>query len=207
MIGLVVLVVGAIYLVLLVLATRAAYRWAKGKGLSKAKCRLAAAGGFLAVYLPVFWDHIPTLVAHKYYCAKDAGFKVFKTIEQWKAENPGVAENLKSYGKNINELPRSPSGDILINDRFSQRYERVVVGFLPIVRWSSLLVDRAKDDVVAKDDDFQSGYGNPMTSPSSDWRTIKIWMQVDSCLSEEARRVDRGLVGYRNNIIDLGGGK
>ena len=207
MIGLALLVVGAIYLALLVWATRAAYRWAQGKDLSKAKCRLAAAGGFLIVYLPVFWDHIPTLVAHQFYCAKDAGFKVFKTVEQWQVENPGVAEKLKPYGKDINDVPHNPDGDALFNDRFREHYEQEFVGFLPNRQRTISLIDRATKDVVASDVDFQSGYGNPMTSSSSDWRTIKFWMRVDSCLSAEARQVDRGFMAYRNRIINLGGNK
>ena len=48
----------------------------------------------LVMYLLVFWDHIPTVVTHKYYCDKYAGLTVYKTVEQWKAENPGVAETL-----------------------------------------------------------------------------------------------------------------
>lgn len=95
MIGLIILIVGVIYLVALVVVTRASYRWAKNKGLSKAKCRFAAAGGFLVVYLPVFWDHIPTLIAHQYYCETEAGFWQYKTVEQWKKEN---AATLKSSG-------------------------------------------------------------------------------------------------------------
>jgi predicted PurR-regulated permease PerM len=100
MIGLLVLVVGAIYLAVLVFVTRAAYRWASRKGLPKSRRILTVAGGFLLVYLPVFWDHIPTLIMHKYYCEKEAGFWVYKTLEQWKTENPGVIEGLVSYNKN-----------------------------------------------------------------------------------------------------------
>ncbi len=51
-------------------------------------------GAFLLVYLPIFWDWIPTVAVHQFYCAKDSGFWVCKTLEQWKAENPGVMEGL-----------------------------------------------------------------------------------------------------------------
>lgn len=54
----------------------------------------------LVMYHLVFWDLIPTLVAHKYYCATEAGFWVYKTPEQWKLENPGVFETL-----DISHLP------------------------------------------------------------------------------------------------------
>lgn len=49
----------------------------------------------VVMYNLVFWDLVPTLVMHKYYCDTQAGFWVYKTPEQWKAENPGVVETLK----------------------------------------------------------------------------------------------------------------
>jgi hypothetical protein len=104
MIGLIILVVGIVYLALLIWTTRFTYRWAKAKGLSKRQCLLAGAGGFLAIYLPVFWDHIPTVIAHEYYCRTEAGFWVNKTPEQWKVEN---AVALKSSG---NSKPPTSSG-------------------------------------------------------------------------------------------------
>jgi len=99
MIGLIVLIVAAVYLALLIWAMRAAYRWGKKRGLSTGKCWTAAAVGFLVVYLPVFWDHIPTLLAHKYYCEKEAGFWVYKTIEQWKKENREALKELDDKQK------------------------------------------------------------------------------------------------------------
>ena len=51
-------------------------------------------GAAFIMYNLVFWDWIPTVVAHKYYCSSEAGFWVYKTLDQWKAENPGVLEGL-----------------------------------------------------------------------------------------------------------------
>jgi hypothetical protein len=48
----------------------------------------------LVMYHLVFWDWVPTVVAHQYYCATEAGFWVYKTVDEWKAENPGVMETL-----------------------------------------------------------------------------------------------------------------
>jgi hypothetical protein len=66
-------------------------RWAKRKGRGPVRWGIFAA---LVMYHLVFWDFIPTLVVYKYYCATKAGFWVYTTPEQWKAENPGVAETL-----------------------------------------------------------------------------------------------------------------
>ncbi len=48
----------------------------------------------LVMYSIVFWDWLPTVAVHQYYCAKESGFWVYKTLDQWKAENPGVMESL-----------------------------------------------------------------------------------------------------------------
>ena len=48
-------------------------------------------GGWVAAFIMynlVFWDLIPVLVMHKYYCATQAGFWVYKTPEQWVKEYP-----------------------------------------------------------------------------------------------------------------------
>lgn len=50
-------------------------------------------GGWLAalvMYNLVFWDWIPVYVMHKYYCATEAGFWVYKSPEQWIKENPDM---------------------------------------------------------------------------------------------------------------------
>src|SRR4051812_6042339 len=90
------MVVGAlvIYLSVLTAITVFAWRWAAKNGLPVAKRLLVAMAGFLIIYLPVFWDHIPTIMAHRYHCDKEAGIWIYKTVDQWKAENPGVFETL-----------------------------------------------------------------------------------------------------------------
>ncbi|MFH0784977.1 MAG: hypothetical protein V2B20_23895 [Pseudomonadota bacterium] len=66
-------------------------RWAKKRGRNPVRWGIMAG---LIMYHLVFWDFLPTLIVYKYYCATKAGFWVYKTPEQWKEENPGVAETL-----------------------------------------------------------------------------------------------------------------
>ena len=89
--GLVVFAAIAVYLIVSIAVVAFSARAAKKKGRSPWRW---GGGAALVMYLLVFWDYIPTVVAHKYYCEKEAGFWVYKTVEQWKAENPGVAEVL-----------------------------------------------------------------------------------------------------------------
>lgn len=93
MFGLIVLVVIGLYLLISVGVVRWAISYAKKNGKSVKRWGWGAA---LVMYLLVFWDWIPTVVAHKYYCSTEAGFWVYKTPEQWKKENPGVMETLDS---------------------------------------------------------------------------------------------------------------
>lgn len=92
MLGLMVLLALGVYLAISALVVWLAARWAKKRGR-----RGWAWGGVaaFAMYNLVFWDLIPTLAMHKYYCATEAGFWVYKTPEQWVKENPGVRETLK----------------------------------------------------------------------------------------------------------------
>ncbi len=94
MLGLVVLLFVAAYLLVSALVTWLAVRWAR-----KHDRRPWLWGGLaaFAMYNLVFWDWIPTVVMHRYYCATEAGFWVFKTPEQWAKENPGVLETLEPW--------------------------------------------------------------------------------------------------------------
>jgi hypothetical protein len=85
------------------------------KGKSRGIANAWAVGAVLALSLPWTWDAIPTLIAFEYYAHKDAGLTVFKTLEQWKAENPGVAETLEPYGKDYND--RRTKANELANNR------------------------------------------------------------------------------------------
>jgi hypothetical protein len=48
----------------------------------------------LLVFSLLYWDLIPTHAVHRYYCISEGGFTVYKTLVEWKHENPGVAETL-----------------------------------------------------------------------------------------------------------------
>lgn len=184
MIGLIILIVGVIYCAVLVVATRAAYRWAKSKGFSKAKCWLAAMGGFLALYLPVFWDHIPTLIAHQYYCATEAGFWVYKTPEQWRKENPGVAETL-TYSTLSSTSSDPEDGAIVtsLNERFDDKRSYNHLKFIPVTIFNDVIFDRKKNEFLVKHVTAGAGYGNPLTG--SDLRSMKFWLNLGSCEGED----------------------
>jgi hypothetical protein len=180
-IGLIILVVGIIYFMLLVWATRASYRWAKGKGFSKVRRYATAFGGFLVVYLPVFWDAIPTFVANRYFCVTEAGFTVFTTIEQWKAANPGVAERLTWRQMSSHEVLPDGTWRYLLNERMTWEIKkRRPIPFISTTLYEDLIRDQKTGEILAKRVGVGSGYPNPMVG-GNDWRGVKSWLEIGRC--------------------------
>ncbi|MDZ7750463.1 MAG: hypothetical protein U5S82_02120 [Gammaproteobacteria bacterium] len=92
MMGLLVLGALLIYGLIALAAAGLAARAARRRGVAGWKWGLPAA---LVVYFLVFQDHLPSVALHAWQCRfGDAGFRVYKTIDQWRAENPGVWETL-----------------------------------------------------------------------------------------------------------------
>ena len=81
MFGLAVLVVMGLYLLISIVAVRAAVIYARKQGRRAWVWGLVTA---VVMYNLVFWDWIPTVATHQYYCATEAGFWTYKTVDQWK---------------------------------------------------------------------------------------------------------------------------
>ena len=101
--GLVILGVLTLYFLLSVVVVIGAINHAKMNGKSVKRWGWGTA---IVMYLIPFWDWIPTVAVHHYYCAKESGFWVYKTLDQWKVENPGVAETLVA-NKEVVTIPNA----------------------------------------------------------------------------------------------------
>lgn len=204
MIGLIIIAVALAYLLISSWVVKRASRAAKRRGVAGWKWGLPAA---LMMYLLVFWDLIPTLVAHKYYCSRCAGFTVYKTLEEWKEENPNISSELVAFSDSLDLMPTEPTkyGHITkINRRLNREFRKtksVHFSMIPITTISISIVDNINGTKLAEDIDYKSGYGNMMTS--TDWRAMKFWLYGKSCLSDKERRVDRGLYAYTRAVIEL----
>lgn len=193
MFGLVVLIVMVLYLWLLVWATKRGWRWGIEKqGWTGGKRWRGAAIGFLLVYLPVFWDFIPTVAVHQFYCAKDSGFWVYKTLDQWKAENPGVMEGLVAYAGVPSKY--EPFDDYhgkrniyFLNDRFNWVVtQQDIFSLLPIIRTEQQVMDVAKNEVLARYVDFSAvnSVKNPVGAPGP----LKFWLHNGNCSGGEINK-------------------
>jgi len=180
MLGLVYLLAFLVYLLLSVGVVSFSSKKAKERGIAGWKWGVPAA---LIMYLIVFWDHIPTLVSHGYFCNKDAGFKIHKTLEQWNKEYPGVAETL-----NYEDFPQS-EGDRNhyirhLNQRFDSVFTRTPV-FLSVKQRKYQVIDISTNEVLAEYIDYSSGGGFQNANALTDY---KLWLASNSCENDMASR-------------------
>lgn len=181
MIGLIYLLAAVVYLLVSVLAVVLAVKAARRRGRAGWKWGLAAG---LGMYLLVFWDWIPTLAAHKYYCARYAGFTEYKSVDEWKAENPGVAETLSS----------SPTNDWLrekdhiiyrLNQRFVWKVLREPVLFGK--KTDKKIIDEQTEAVLAEYVDFDTDI-KAVGLGARSLRDLKVWLKRDSCMFPGEKR-------------------
>ena len=192
--GAVILPLMAIYLILLIVGAAYGWRWAKRRGYSTVKRALCAFGGFLIVYLPLMWDWIPTDLAHRYYCKKEAGLWIYKTLDQWKAENPGVFETLvynkdRPYKVYYDDETGSKSV-YFFNERINYSSERKrVFSFLIVKKKIFEIIDSKNNEVLVRYIDFSYNGGSPAIGTG-----YKIWMSGLNC--------SNGLV-LQNQFFDI----
>ncbi|MBT3029757.1 MAG: hypothetical protein G8D81_20915 [gamma proteobacterium symbiont of Clathrolucina costata] len=83
-----------LYLAISAGLARWAAKQANKRGHSGRKWGVAV---FLLMLGLVFWDWLPMEILHSYKCANNAGFFQDKTLDEWKAGNPGVWETLSMH--------------------------------------------------------------------------------------------------------------
>lgn len=172
--GLAYLVFFAVYLPVSIAVVRGAIGYARKNGKSTKRWGWGAA---FVMYSIVFWDWIPTVAMHQFYCAKDSGFWVYKTLDQWKAENPGVMETLV-YDKDAHLLRDGDdvnyTDTYTLNQRFNSRTRHIhVFPFLPVSRDESEVFDIKTNVVLVRYINFGSY--------SAGWGGLKFWTNIESC--------------------------
>ena len=203
MLGLVVLFVIGIYLAVSAVVVWLAARWAR-----KHKRRPWVWGGLaaFAMYNLVFWDLIPTLVMHKYYCSTEAGFWVYKTPEQWVKENPGVRETLSQRAdprpEYLNKIPVPPNTERTgLTQRFFKDVTREEI-FLSMGRTEEKFYDAETSELIASSIEFILGSGSAsFVSGGSleDWRRALVfsWLPTRQCSISGKSAIDGVSPSYR----------
>ena len=158
MIGLMILGALAIYFLISMWVTIKAASWAKAN--NKKPWVWGGLAAFM-MYNLVFWDLIPTLVMHKYYCDTQAGFWVYKTPEQWMKENPGVMDTLASSleSKKIEKLS-DDTKRYWLTQRFYNDVKRTEVLHTLVIEEETFF-DAKNSELIAKSVNF--------------WRGTSVW--------------------------------
>ena len=174
--GLVVLFFILLYIAVLIGVTIFGYRWGKSQGWPPRKCWRAAAIGFLIIFLPMFGDWLPTVWLHSYYCEQYGGLTVNKSLEQWKKENPGVAETL------VRQKPplQVGAGDkfyLQLNQRFRWEIEHTEK-LLWLRQNEDRVMDSKTGEILVRFINFSTGQGG---RGIHGFRDMKPWMYRDSC--------------------------
>lgn len=180
--GFVVFVAMGLYLLVSIGVVKGAVVYARKYGKSAIRWGFGAA---LVMYLIPFWDWIPTVAMHRYYCATEAGFWVYKTPEQWKQENPGVMETLvanKGWPSRHEERDGGHTriDTSLLNERFNIVVaQQDVMDISSIIRRKEELLDLRTNETLARYVDFSAGHSvaNAVGPPGP----MKFWLHNGEC--------------------------
>jgi hypothetical protein len=170
--GIVILGVLGLYLLVSIGVVTGAISYARKTGNSVKRWGWGAA---VVMYLIPFWDWIPTVATHQYYCATQAGLWIYKTPEQWAKENPGVMEHLHEV---ILPIQRMPYGYFqVLDERFAIETHRT----FPVPMLSTNIDDRTLVDtktgaILARTRTVGSGVGNMATGGG-----LKFWLNQQPC--------------------------
>ena len=174
-----------------------AVRYARQHDKAGWKWGLSAA---LLMYLLLFWDWIPTAVMYRHDCTTRAGFTVFKTLDEWKRKNPGVAETLVA----IRNAPREVSGN-RVRHPLNQRFAWDIVTTrhpLSIREREERIVDTKTGEVLARYIDFYTDFTT--RTEVRNFHDLKVWMSWRSCENPELPEQIM-FNGYQQSVELLGG--
>lgn len=186
MFGLVVLAFATVYFTVMFFAVRGAWRMGLADGGTWRRAIGFASLAFLAVYLPVFWDLIPTHAVHRHMCAQDAGFTALVDAKEWRAKNAEAVAAVSRLGRTEREAairePNTPDGFervTVFGGLFARDFKLTpVFSWLSVQRYEVQLVDARNGERLASATDYVSGYGS-----SED---LRFWLRTYSCTSRSS---------------------
>jgi hypothetical protein len=161
MIGLLYLIAATAYLSLMIGAMTFAYRRAKGNGLSTRTARKHAGIAFLVVYLPMFWDLIPIIVAHQSFCMAKHRLDVKVDQDKWLQANAGL--ELKISRSEQDAMQRTQLADgwsgYMINRYIAidRRDKALFPGVLHIKQYEFRAVDVRTEETLVESTDIRVG--------------------------------------------------
>lgn len=204
MIGLMVLLGFGVYFIISSWVIHKTASWAERNNRSPRKW------GWLAVFVMynlVFWDLIPTLIAHKYYCDTQAGFWVYKTPEEWKQENQEMVKTLVATPLKSEKLAKTENlGNEWVRYWINQRLYFEVKrkrNFLHAIWFEERqLVDASNQRPLAKVVSFSRGVGGALLATGGtldEFRQALILSWGDrNCMSDRKNLIDSFSMSLHN---------
>jgi hypothetical protein len=197
-----------VYLAILVAVAVLAAKWAERHNRSTWRW---GGGVALGMYLLVFWDFIPSLLAHKYYCGKEAGFWVYASPTQWQRENPGVGGAMKWYVENgyfVGKREKLPDGSekFWLSDRFYNVIRRGDVFANEISKVEEVVVDAETQKPLARAVDFVRGDSLAALSLGN-WKSVSslmLGLGNRNCGEPMAPSTEQ-LRDFRNQLVKIKG--
>ncbi|MEO8629366.1 MAG: hypothetical protein ABI612_14880 [Betaproteobacteria bacterium] len=194
--SLVLIAVASLYLLISTAIVGGAVAFARRRGRSPNRWGWGAA---LGMYLLVFWDYIPTVVVHKYYCETRAGSWVYKTVDQWSLENPGVLETLVSNKGHVRKSEGDANNYVQtawLNQRFIFIGKHHGPFFLNRWQLEKQIVDGKTGELIAQEIDFSTS--QERREPG--WAGWKFWLNAKKCSSYS--HIDRNSVSAIAKAIE-----
>jgi len=126
----------------------------------------------------VLWDWPLMEIKFRHDCATHAGFTVNKTLDQWKDENPGIAETLHP----TDGAPSTKVGNTTtysLNQRFNWEITETPQWF-HIRKQDERIVDKKTGEILAQYIDFNTDIP-PLGLGIKRSGAYKLWMMKGSC--------------------------
>ncbi|MEW8693437.1 MAG: hypothetical protein AB2535_20570 [Candidatus Thiodiazotropha endolucinida] len=153
----------------------------------------------IAMFLVLYWDLIPTHAVHRYYCLVDGGFTVNKSLDEWKRENPGIAETLVP-SKELDSEIEGNRKRYLLNQRFTWDIYTAHHAF-GIRERDERIVDLENGDVLARYIDFDTDIRRLAMEPRN-FRDLRLWLAVTSCEMDVKSRIN--FADFQKEIEQIG---
>ncbi len=187
MIGLSFIIFFVIYFVLARFVVRATMKWARRRNQP---VRLWGVLVTILMLSPVFWDFIPVYGTYYYQCASQGGFTVYKTLDEWREENPRVAETLLPFDGR--STVKGETTRYQLNQRFVWDTTRTNV-WHTLYKKNEKIIDIKAGKVLAENIDFYTNLKNPFVTPKATLSDFKIWGKINYC---NKYFKDKWLVGH-----------
>lgn len=168
-----------LYLLASIAVVISAVSWADKSGYRPGITGLIAA---LVMYNLVFWDLIPVYAVHSYQCKVNAGFTVYKSLDEWKKENPHVAETLtpneNAKWQHDGNITRVPLNQRIVWQTTREKVWHIVQGK------DEKIIDTETNEVLAQNIDYYTTQPS-MARGGDDLSDLKFWLDVNSCTDKK----------------------